>query len=139
MSAESFFDTSVLVYAIVKNDARHAISHELLARGGMLSVQVLNELAAVARRKMNMPWAEVAEALSAVRELCGPPVPLTIDLHQFALKIAQRYGFHVYDSLIVAAAVEARCNVLYSEDMQDGQTIQSVTIRNPFRSAKRTT
>ena len=139
MSAEAFFDTSILVYAIARGDSRHAVSHELLANGGMLSVQVLNELAAIARRKLPMSWTDVAKVLSAIRELCGPPVSITLELHQTALQIAQRYRFHIYDSLIVAAALDARCTVLYSEDMQDGQTIQSVTVRNPFRSARRTT
>ena len=139
MSAEAFFDTSILVYAIARGDARHDISHKLLEAGGILSVQVLNELAAIARRKLNMSWTDVAKTLYAVRELCGPPVPITLDLHQAALQIAQRYQFHIYDSLIVAAALDARCTVLYSEDMQDGQAIQSVTVRNPFRAATRTT
>lgn len=139
MSADAFFDTSILVYAIARNDPRHSISHELLAEGGILSIQVLNELAAIAHRKLKMSWVDITNVLSAVRELCGPPVPLTFDLHQSALQIAQRYQFHIYDSLIVAAAVSARCSVLYSEDMQDEQTIQTVTIRNPFRSTNKAT
>ena len=139
MSGEAFFDTSILVYAIARGDARHSISHELLAKGGTLSVQVLNELAAVANRKLNMSWADVTNVLLAVRELCEPPVALTLEVHESALQIAKRYRFHIYDSLIVAAALSARCTVLYSEDMQDGQTIESVTIRNPFRSTNKRT
>jgi predicted nucleic acid-binding protein len=55
-----------------------------------------------------------------------------VDTHDQALRIAERYGFQIYDSLIVAAALEAGCTTLYSEDMQDGQSIDTLTIRNPF-------
>jgi predicted nucleic acid-binding protein len=136
MSAEFFFDTTVLIYAVARNDPRAATAEELLANGGTISIQVLNEFVAVARRKLRMHWEEVVEALAAVRVLCAAPVAITIDTHDAALRIAQRYGLHIYDSLVVAAAIEAGCTTLYSEDMQHGQTIGSVTIRNPFRSGK---
>jgi predicted nucleic acid-binding protein len=136
MSGEFFLDTTVLIYAVARNDPRAADAEELLAKGGTVSVQVLNEFVAVARRKLRMPWEEIVEALAAVRVLCAAPVAITIDTHEAALRISQRYGFHMYDSLIVAAAVEAGCTTLYSEDMQHGQTIGPVTIRNPFRSSK---
>jgi predicted nucleic acid-binding protein len=83
-----------------------------------------------------MPWENIVEALAAVRVLCAAPVAITVDTHDAALRIAQRYGFHIYDSLIVAAAIEAGCTTLYSEDMQHNQTIGSLTVRNPFRSSK---
>jgi predicted nucleic acid-binding protein len=81
-----------------------------------------------------MPWKEVLDALSAIRVLCPAPRPLTIRTHDTALRIAGRYGYHIYDSLIIAAALEARCTVLYSEHMRDGQTIEGLLIRNPFRA-----
>lgn len=136
MSGESFFDTTVLIYAVASNDPRAATAEELLANGGTVSVQVLNEFVAVARRKLRMPWEEVLEALGAIRVLCAASVSLTIDTHNAALGIAQRYGFHIYDSLIVAAAIEAGCTTLYSEDLQHGQTIGPLTIHNPFRGSK---
>lgn len=136
MSGEFFFDTTVLIYAVARNDPRAATAEELLANGGTVSIQVLNEFVAVARRKLRMPWDEIVEALAAFRVLCAAPVAITIDTHDAALRIAQRYGFHIYDSLIVAAAIESDCTTLYSEDLQHGQTIGSVTIRNPFRSSK---
>jgi predicted nucleic acid-binding protein len=136
MSGEFFFDTTVLIYAIARNDPRAETAEDLLAKGGTVSVQVLNEFVSVARRKLRMSWEEVVEALAAIRVLCAAPVALTIDTHDAALRIAQRYGFHIYDSLIVAAAIEAGCTTLYSEDLQHGQTIDSVTIRNPFRNGK---
>ena len=132
MSDKVFFDTTILVYAISEGDARTATAERLLASGGTLSVQVLNEFAAVAKRKLKMSWTEIAEALDAARALCESPVPLTVEVHDAALRIAERYGYHIYDSVILAAALEAGCDVLYSEDMQDGQQIDSLTIRNPF-------
>jgi predicted nucleic acid-binding protein len=128
----AFFDTNVIVYAFAKDDSRAAIAETLLARGGVVGVQTLNEFVAVAARKLAMPWAEILEALSAVRELCPSPVPLTVKTHDAALRIAGQYGYHIYDSLVIAAALEARCRTLFSEDMNDGQTIDGLTIRNPF-------
>ena len=136
MSGEFFFDTTVLIYAVASDDPRASTAEDLLANGGTVSIQVLNEFVAVARRKLRMSWEEVVEALAAIRVLCAEPVALTIETHDAALQIAQRYGFHIYDSLIVAAAIEADCTTLYSEDMQHDQTIGSVTIRNPFRGSK---
>ena len=132
MSDKVFFDTTILIYAISEGDARTSTAERLLASGGNLSVQVLNEFAAVAKRKLKMSWTEIAEALDAARALCEPPLPLTVEVHDAALRIAERYGYHIYDSLILAAAIDAGCDVLYSEDMQDGQQIDSLTIRNPF-------
>ncbi len=131
---KAFLDTNVLIYAIAKDDPRAPRAEELLARGGVISVQVLSEFAAVARRKTKMPWAEIRRALDGIKALCPDPLPLTLDTHQEALAIAERYGYKIYDALIVAAALEARCTTLYSEDMQDGQVIDGrLTIRNPFR------
>jgi predicted nucleic acid-binding protein len=129
----AFFDTNVIVYAFAKGAPRAAIAEKLLAGGGVIGVQTLNEFVAVAARKLAMPWGEILEALSALRELCpSPPVPVTFRTHDAALRIAGRYGYHIYDSMVIAAALEARCNTLFSEDMNDGQTIDGLTIRNPF-------
>lgn len=134
MSAKALFDSNVLIYAMVSGDSRRERAQQLLAQGGVISVQVLNEFVAVARRKMRMPWKGVIEALDAVRILFPSPVAITIDTHQEALAIAEKYGYGIYDALVVASALEARCTILYSEDMQDGQVIESqLTIRNPFR------
>ena len=133
MPGRAFFDTNVLIYALAKGDLRSRKAEELLAKGGVLSVQVLNEFVSVARRKILMSWSEVTEALGAIRVLCPSPLPLTVDTHEAALKIAEEQGYGIYDSLVVATALEAGCETLYSEDLQDGQTINGqVTIRNPF-------
>jgi predicted nucleic acid-binding protein len=134
MSDRPFFDTTILVYAVTEGDPRAEVAEALLAAGGYISVQVLNEFAAVARRKLNMSWEEIGDALAAVRTLCEPPSPLTVQAHDAGLAIATQYGYHIYDSLILVAALDAECDTLYSEDMQDGQKIGKVTIRNPFVS-----
>jgi len=133
MPAKVFFDTNVLIYAVAQDDPRSRSAEELLASGGVLSVQILNEFASVARRKILMPWTDVMEALNAFRVLCPSPLPITIELHEAALKIAEKHGYNIYDALVVSAALEAGCTTLYSEDLQDGQTIDGqLTIRNPF-------
>jgi predicted nucleic acid-binding protein len=134
MSDRAFLDTNIFVYAIVQDDPRSHDAEELISAGGTVSVQVLNEFAAVARKKTNMPWSEVRLALESVKVLCPNPLPITIDTHKEALAIAEKYGYRIYDALIVASALEARCTILYSEDMQHGQVISGkLTIRNPFR------
>jgi predicted nucleic acid-binding protein len=135
MNDRPFFDTNVLIYVVSEKDDRTALAEGLVASGGVVSVQVLNELAAVARRKLRMTWAEVEEALAAIRVLCPSPVPLTIETHETGLRIAAQYKFHIYDALIAAAALEAECTTLYSEDLQHGQVVEGrLTIRNPFKT-----
>jgi len=131
MSADAFLDTSILLYAFAE-DARAPVAEALLRDGAVVSVQVLNEFSAVARRKLGMPWPELREALDAIRILCPDPLPLTLALHEAALDIAEQHGYDIYDSLIIAAALQAGCRTLYSEDMQHGQAIADLTIRNPF-------
>jgi predicted nucleic acid-binding protein len=132
MSERVFFDTTILLYTIAKGDARTEIAERLVVAGGVISVQVLNEFVAVARRKLRMPWEDLSETLDAIRVLCETPLPMTVEVHERGLSIASRYGFQIYDALIVAAALSASCRVLYSEDMQNGQRFDSLVIRNPF-------
>lgn len=133
MPGKAFLDTNVLIYAVTQNDPRTARAEELLASGGVLSVQILNEFAAVARRKLQMPWAEVGEAVEAFLVLCPSPIPITLDIHEAARTIAEKLGCNIYDALVVSAALEGGCNTLYSEDFQDGQVIDGqLTVRNPF-------
>jgi predicted nucleic acid-binding protein len=132
MSGKSFFDTSILIYVISLGDARAATAEELLSEGGCVSVQVLNEFVTVARRKLKLPWHEVRDALSAIRTLCEAPTALSVATHEAALDIAEQYGYHIYDALILAAALDANCDTLYTEDLQDGQKVGAITIRNPF-------
>jgi len=138
MNDKAFFDTNVLVYVVAQRDERTAAAEALVAGGGVVSVQVLNELASVARRKLGMTWDEIGEALTAIRVLCPSPVPLTVEIHEAGLRIAAQYRVHIYDALVAAAALEAECTTLYSEDLQDGQIIDGrLTIRNPFATQAR--
>jgi len=129
---EDFFDTNVVLYLLSADTAKADRAEELLAIGGTISVQVLNEFVAVASRKLRMSWIEIREVLAQVRAVCAVE-PMTIETHEGALRLAERYGFSIYDALIVSAALLADCKTLHSEDMQDGQVIdRTLTIRNPF-------
>jgi len=125
-----FFDTNVLLY-LLSAGAKADKAEALLAVGGVVSVQVLNEFASVACRKVKMTWPEIREILATIRAICEV-IPVTVEIHETGLAIAERYGLSFYDSLILAAAKQAECRMVYSEDMQDGQVVQGVTIRNPF-------
>ncbi len=130
--AKAFFDSNVLLYLLSADVAKAERAEALLAQGGTISVQVLNEFASVATRKCAMSHSDIREALLPIRGLCEV-VPLTLEIHDRALRVAERYGFSIYDALIVGAALDAGCDTLYSEDLQDGQIIDGVlTINNPF-------
>ena len=127
----AFFDTNILVYA-QQTGAKADRARALLAGGGKLSVQVLNEFTAVSRRKQGKEWREIGEAISDVLALVDPPLAVTLDLHAAARALAKDHRLSFYDALIVASAIEAGCNVLYSEDMQHGRTIGALAIANPL-------
>ena len=132
---EDFFDTNVVLYLLSADTAKADRAEEMLALGGTISVQVLNEFVAVASRKLRMSWIEIREVLAQIRAVCAVE-PLTVETHERALRIAERYGLSIYDALIVAAALLAKCQTLHSEDMQDGQVVErQLTIRNPFASS----
>jgi predicted nucleic acid-binding protein len=127
----AFFDTNILVYA-QQTGVKAERARALFANGGKLSVQVLNEFVAVSRRKHHKAWEEIAEAIADVLALVDPPLALSLDLHVAARALAEAHLLSFYDALIVASAIEAGCDILYSEDMQHDRTIGVLTIRNPF-------
>lgn len=127
-----FFDTNVILYAFSLDSRRGPVAEALLAAGGSVSVQVLNEFVAVARRKLAKNWEEVRRALDILSVFCPQPAPLTLETHQQAVHIAERHGYSIFDSLIIAAALDTGASTLYSEDMKDGHAINGLTIRNPF-------
>lgn len=136
MPAEAAFaDTNVLLYAMVPGDPRYPIAEQVLYTRPVINVQVLNEFANVTRRKLGWTWRRIEEALDTIQQICGLPRPLTLETHRSGIEIARAHGLAVYDALIVAAALEAGCATLYSEDMQSGQKMRSLTIRNPFASS----
>jgi len=128
-----FLDTNVLVYAFT-SDPRAERAQRLLARGCSVGVQGLNEFTNVARRKLGMNWAEVREALAAIRTLCEAILPIDLDTHMEALRVSERYGCAIFDALVIAATLRAHCGVLWSEEMQDGLVVDGrLRIANPFR------
>ena len=93
MSGRSFFGTTILIYSIASEEPRAAVAEKLLTEGGWISVQILNEFAAVAQRKLNMSWEQTSEALLAIRALCESPTPLSIETSIITSKPAIRYQF----------------------------------------------
>jgi predicted nucleic acid-binding protein len=129
----SFFDTNVLAYLASGDTAKADRAEAALAAGGSISVQVLNELANVARRKMQMSWDETHALLDMLRGLLTVH-PLTTEIHEAGLRLAERYGFSIYDAMIAASALQAGCDTLWSEDMQHGMALdEGLRIVNPFR------
>ena len=132
MKDKLFADTNVLLY-LLSQDAQKADQAEVvLNKGVMISVQVLNEVTHVLRRKIKLSWPEIHTFLALIQSLCTVQ-PLTVETHAQGLTLAERYHFSVYDSMIVAAALLAQCRILYSEDMQHGLLVEArLLIQNPF-------
>jgi predicted nucleic acid-binding protein len=129
----SFFDTNVVMYLASGDPTKADRTESLIAGGGIISVQVLNEVANVARCKMRLSWEQTHAFLSTVRALL-PVEPLTIETHETGLVLAERYRLSTYDSMIAAAALLADCDTLWSEDLQNGMLIDTrLRIANPFR------
>ena len=127
-----FFDTNLILYLLSGDPAKADRAESVVAQGGVVSVQVLNELASVASRKLGLSWAEIREVLTTIRAICTV-VPLTLETHERGLGLCERYGFAVYDAMILAAALQSGCEVLLSEDLQHGQWIDGrLLVQNPF-------
>lgn len=130
---KAFIDSNVLLYLLSADANKAGKAEMVMQKGGLISVQVLNEIANVALRKLGMSWEEIHEVLSLIRMLC-PTEPLTVETHSKGLFLAERYGLGVYDAMIVAAALIGECDILYSDDMQDGMLIDNqLRICNPFK------
>lgn len=127
----AFFDSNILIYAY-SADVRREQALATIAGGGVISAQVLNEFTNVLRKKQKLDWPIIEGALQSLRFRFPDIVPLTSDTHAAALVLARAHGLAFYDALIVASAIEAGCETLYSEDMQHARNIGPLTIRNPF-------
>lgn len=130
-TSEAFFDSNVLVYIFSADAEKAAWSEDLLALGGSISVQVLNECALTMRRKFGATWQQIDSMSVTLRSTCNV-VSVNEDVHVRGLAIAKRKKLHIYDAMIVSAALLAGCTTLYSEDMHAGLTIDGLTIRNPY-------
>lgn len=126
-----FIDTNILVYA-QQTHPNSARAQTVLAEGGLISVQVLNEFTNVLRKKYRRSWPDIEAALQDIADVLPAPRPLTAETHAYAVGISRDLGYSFYDSLILASAIESGCDTLLTEDMQDGQVVGRVTIRNPF-------
>jgi predicted nucleic acid-binding protein len=131
-------DSNVIAYLFSGDAAKADKAESLLVQGPskpVISTQVMNEVTLVMSRKMNLAWPEIDALLDDVEALCEI-VPLTLEVHKEARRVASHYGFRFYDSCIIAFALLEGCEVLYSEDMQHGQVIfERLTVIDPFRSS----
>ena len=127
----AFLDTNILIYAQGAG-AKGEIARQMILAGGVISVQVLNEFAAVLRRKFSLEWEVIAEAVADVRTALESVRPIDVATHTEAVSLARTHGFSFYDSLIIASALEAGCDTLLTEDLQTGRRIEGLVIVNPF-------
>lgn len=129
-----FLDSNVLIYAFGSGheiNTRRALV--LLRNRGVVGVQSLNEFAVVARRKLRMDWDEIGVALATIRGRCDQIVPLTETVHRDGLRVARDYRLSLFDSMLLAAALSAKCDLFWSEDMHDGLIVDGrLRIVNPF-------
>jgi len=128
----AFFDTNVALCLLSGDTEKAGRAEDLLAEGGTISVQVLNESVAVARRKHATPWNEIDAFIATLRHVCRVE-SITAQTHDRAVALSKRYGFPIDDATIAASALDSGCITLYSEDFQHGQKVEGLTIVNPFR------
>jgi predicted nucleic acid-binding protein len=132
--SRAFLDSNILLYSVDLEDRRRDVAQDLLHAGAAISVQCLNEFAAVARRTLAMSWEAIEEARDQILLLCDPVCPTTLETHHLGFGLVRKHRFSFYDGMIVAAALTAGCDVLYSENMHHGLIIdERLRIENPFR------
>jgi len=130
--SKPFLDSNIVLYLLSGDAAKADRAQALLEAGGVISVQVLNEVTSVCLRKLKMPWQEVDALLQAVKAACEV-LPLTVASHEKAVEVAKRFQLSFYDANIVACAIFSGAPVLLSEDMHDGMLIDGLVIQNPFK------
>ncbi|MBX3483319.1 PIN domain-containing protein [Phenylobacterium sp.] len=129
--SRAFFDTNILLYVTDSDRQKATRSIDVLAAGGVISVQVLNEFVSVARGKLSLSWDELEPILKNFAARFHVEA-MTLETQMRATVIARRHLLNIYDATIIAAAEQAGCDVLYTEDLQHGATIAGVEIRNPY-------
>ena len=130
--SKPFIDSNVVLYLLSHDAAKADKAEAILEAGGVISVQVLNEVVSVCQRKLKMPWDEIDAVLQAVKASVQV-VPLTEASHELAVQLCKRYQLSFYDAHICSAALIAGSKVLLSEDMQDGMLVDNLVVKNPFR------
>jgi len=137
MPAESepiFYDTNTLLYLLLPESEKARRLDPFMVRGGVISVQVLNEFTNVARRKRGLDIGQIIPFLTILRS-AFEVVPLTIDAHEAALRVIRRHQISTYDAMIVGSALTWGCRTLLSEDLHPGLVFEgSLTVVNPFRA-----
>ena len=133
-AVKNFIDSNVLLYLLSTDTKKADTAEAILSAGSMISVQVLNEITNVALRKLGMSWTEINQFFATVRALCTIE-SLTVETHDRGREVAERYGLSVYDSMIVSAALIARCTTLFSEDMKHELLVdKQLRVVNPFKA-----
>jgi predicted nucleic acid-binding protein len=130
--SKSFIDSNVILYLLSSDSTKADKAEAILEAGGTISVQVLNEVVSVCRRKLQMEWSEIDAVLLAVKASVEV-VPLTETTHELAVQICKQYQLSFYDAHICSAALVAGSKHLLSEDMQDGMKVDGLLIQNPFK------
>lgn len=141
MNDRYFLDTNIIIYSFDDRDsdkqetAKALITDGLLHNQAVISYQVVQEFVNVSTRKFTVPLT-LTDCKLYVDSVLGPmwEVYSSKELVHSAFDIAGRWQYSFYDSLIIASALEASCNILYSEDLQHGQKVYSLQILNPFRT-----
>jgi predicted nucleic acid-binding protein len=127
-----FFDTNILLYLLSSDDKKADWVSQNLQQSNVISVQVLNEFTSASIRKIKISHIELDEFLDLFKSTFNVRA-LDTETFNTGLMISRRYGYQHYDSMIIAAALQAGCERLYSEDMQHRQMIDKrLQIVNPF-------
>ena len=129
--AKSFIDSNVVLYLFSSDTVKADRAESLLQSGCLISVQVLNEVASVCLRKLKMTWEDIDTVLETLKFTCEV-LPVTLATHEKAVGLAKRFQISFYDANIVATAILCGAGTLFSEDMQNGMSMESVTVVNPF-------
>ena len=129
--AKPFIDSNVVLYLFSSDTVKADRAESLLQSGGLISVQVLNEVASVCLRKLKMTWEEIDTVLETLKSTCEV-LPVTLASHEKAVGLAKRFQISLYDANIAATAILCGADTLFSEDLQNGMSMESVTVVNPF-------
>ena len=133
--SKPFLDSNIVLHLLSGDASKADCAQALLEAGGVVSVQVLNEVTSVCLRKLKMPWQEVDALLIAVKAACTV-LPLTVASHEKAIEVAKRFQLSFYDANIVACALMSGAPMLLSEDMHTGLLIDGLVIKNPFQALR---
>ena len=129
--AKPFIDSNVVLYLFSSDTVKADRAESLLQSGGLISVQVLNEVASVCLRKLKMTWEDVDAVLETLKSTCEV-LPVTLATHEKAVGLAKRFQISFYDANIAATAILCGADTLFSEDLQNGMSMDSLTVVNPF-------